>query len=550
MGSESRSVHEPRPSSEDREQTITGGIEASTDGRAGPRLTRPAAHLRDGRALLLLALILVAAAAVRLVGIGSQSFSIDELAELRIAHSGIAEIVTFGDGIPPLYNLLVHFLLPLGDLAGRVLSALFGAATVAVTWAWARRIAGIRVGLYAAGLMALSPFAVDLSREGRAHGLLLLLIAASLWSLWVALEDTSLLRWARWGLVSALGVYTHYLFAVVIAASLVVALIEVRGRPSRDVWVGIGTLGFLAAPALFLLPGDMVVQLSEGLGAGIRLPEVMYAGYTLVAGFFLGPPERDLHYLGVIGAIKAAWIWIALVVPALGMLLVQGLRALDRVARRRLLILGGSGFFLLAAKVLLSGNPFAARYILWLAVPLAVWLAAGLAALGPRWRRVSATALLVVAVSSMVARSVDPHRQFDDFEGVAAYLESSGALEDPVLVSGLCRSRPIVYYIDRPLALALPDKWDPEIGRLGYYPDLQLGLLSIPPLESGGFGLADAVELVDAYTQPGQPYHLVHSEAFRHDPRGELLATLGARDGLTLVKSFAGMDVYRGVRAG
>ncbi len=74
------------------------------------------------------------------------------------------------------------------------------------------------MGLYAAWLLALSPFAVHLSREGRAYGLMLLLAAASLWSLWVALENPSTLRWVRWGLVSALGIYTHYLFAVLVAA--------------------------------------------------------------------------------------------------------------------------------------------------------------------------------------------------------------------------------------------------------------------------------------------------------------------------------------------
>ncbi len=102
------------------------------------------------------------AATVRLVGIGQQSFSFDEIHELRIAHAGVADILTFGDGFPPLYNLLVHFLLPMGDLAGRVLSALLGVATVGVTWVWARRIAGVRVGTYAASIVALSPVAVRL----------------------------------------------------------------------------------------------------------------------------------------------------------------------------------------------------------------------------------------------------------------------------------------------------------------------------------------------------------------------------------------------------
>jgi len=43
----------------------------------------------------------------------------------------------------------------------------------------------------------------------------------------------------------------------------------------------------------------------------------------------------------------------------------------------------------------------------------------------------------------------------------------------PVLVLDPSMIPPIEYYIDRAKALALPDQWDPEIGRLGYYPDEQ-----------------------------------------------------------------------------
>jgi len=510
---------------------------------------RPALYDRVGRERLLLALILIVAAAVRLIGIGQPSFSSDELYELRIAHASLADIVTFSDGFPPLYSLLFHLMSPFGDLAGRVLSAVLGAAAVGVTWAWARRVAGNKVGLYAASLMALSPFALYFSGEGRAYALMALLTAASLWSLWVAMDDSSMLAWVRWGVVSALGMYTHYLFAVVIVGGFFAALIEVRGHVSKRMWIGAGALAVLAAPALALLPGDTAAQMSYATGAGIRPERAVYAVYELFVGVSLGPSFRDVLGFGLIEAIKAAWIWIAVLALPVSLLLVEGYRGLGKVTRRRLLTLSACGLLLELAVIHVSGYGFGALYILWLLFPLVVWLGAGLAHIRPRWRWATAGTLLVVAVLSVAARWLDPHHHSDDARGVAAYLESSGALNHMVLVSGHTRVRPILYYIDRPLALSLPDQWDPVIGRLDYNPDDGLPLTGTPDLSDGDAVLADAMQVVDTVTMAGEPYYLVYTHTFYSDRHGELLATLTARDGLTLVQEFAGMEVYRGVRA-
>lgn len=534
----------------DEEPSVTTDSGAAASIKGDHPGTGPTAHRSDRSQRLLLALVLAVAAAVRLVGIGKQPFSIDEISEIRIAHLGVADILTFDDGIPPLYNSLLHVVLPFGDVAGRVLSAVFGVGTVAVTWFWARRVAGFRVGLLAAWLIALSPFVVHLSAVGRADSLAMLLAATSLWLLWVALDDSSTLRWVCWGVVSAVGIYSHYLFALVIAAGLIVAFVEVRGRPGREMWFGLGVLGVLAAPVLAILSSDLVIEMRWAGGPGLRPLEMMYSGYTLLAGFSLGPPQRELHYLGAVGALRAAWFWIALAVPVVGALLVLGQRALDRAARQRLLVVSLCGLLLMVAAVAGTGYAFDIRHLPWLAVPLAIWLAAGLVHLRTRWRRAAAGMLLVVAVCAIVGRYASPCYQVDDFGGVAAYLKSSGALNHPVLVLGVDRTRPIVYYIDRPAALALPDYWDPDIGRLDDYSDEQLGLVSIPPLEEG-FGLTEALTLVDASTKPAAAYYLIYTlRAFELDPQGELLRTLAARDGLVLAESFAGLDVYRGVRAG
>lgn len=515
--------------------------DAGVDGRRG--------RLCTGGTGALLCLILVVAAAVRLIGIAQPSFANDEISELRIAHASVSEIVTFGDGFPPLYNLLFHVVVPLGDLAGRVLSALCGVAAAGLTWAWGRRLGGERVGLIAACFMALSPFAVYYSREGRAYALLALLTVASLWSLWIALEESSTFAWVRWGVISALGMYTHYIFGVVIVGGVVVALSEVQRAARGRMWAGFGVLLAAAAPVLVLLPSDMVVQLGYGSGGGIRLDKAVHAGYQLLVGTTLGPAFRDVLGASVIDAVRAAWFWAAVTALPLSVLLVQGYRALSRIARRRLVILAVVGLGLELAVIHATGYGFGALYVSWLLFPLAVWAAAGLAGLGPWCRWALAAVLLAVASSSVVAGWLDPHHHQDDARGVAAYLQSSGAFEQPVIITTEARVRPILYYLDRPLALALPDQWDRDRGRLAYYPEDDLGFVVMPEAVHEGAGIAEALQIIDTSTRPGGSYYLVYTQPFHCDRHGELLTTLTVRDDLILERRFAGMDVYRGVRS-
>lgn len=519
-----------------------------TQGGGSPGRTGGTVRRAERGAALTLLLILAVAAVVRFVNIGEQSLSIDEISDLRIAGGSIADILTFGDGFPPLYNLLLHFFLPFGDLAGRVLSSLCGLATIGITWGWAKRAAGVKTAAFAAAIVALAPLAIHFSTEGRAYALTTLLTAGSLWALWIALDEPSTGNWVRWGVISALGVYAHYFFALAIAAWVVVLIIEKRGRVPRSMWLGMITLGMLAAPALALLPGDMRLQLGFEEAVGVSPSAVLYAGYRLAGGFSLPPPPRELPTMALVEAARQAWLWIALLVPTAAFLLVQGYRSLGSTGRR-IIGLCAAGLAVEAIVIHLTGVGFSIRYFPWLLIPFALWMAAGLVRVRPPWRWVPVAALLAVAVCSLVNRNLDPHYQVEDTRSVGTYLASSGALDYPVFVLGPDIVRPIMYYIDPARALTIPDEWNSGIGRLGYYAAEGLPLIGIPML-GDDFGLPDALSLIEEEAPPGSPYFLIYSRAPIWDTHGELLAELSDSDGLAVVKSAAGMDVYRGERAG
>lgn len=509
---------------------------------------RTLAHSVNRAELITIGAILAVAAAIRLVGIGNPSLSMDEVSELRIAHAGLGDIVSIGDGFPPLYHLMLHALVPAGDLTARFLSAFFGLATVSVVWLWARRVFGSKPSYWAAGLVSLSPLAVHLSREGRAYGLFLFLAAVSIWALWRALDDSTRSSWILWGAVCSAGMYSHHMFAVVIGAELVVAITERRRLPWREVLTGIATLAALTAPILAIIGHDLAVQATTVNTVHIGAVQMLYAGYALIAGLSLGPSVRELHTLGAVDALQAAWIWVVLLVPTVTVLGLRGYAAVDRTSRRRLVVLILAGLVIGMAAIEVTGVGLRVRYFAWLLVPIAAWMAAGLLALRGIRRWAAAGILAVIALFSIGGHHFNPAHQTEDARSAADYLQTSGALEEPVLVSGWYMARPITYYLDPPLARTLPDDWDPDTGRLGYSSDDTLPVIGIPLLSGDDFDVEQAIELIDEATHPGAPYYLIYSRPFDGDPEGRLLLSLEKRDGLQLEKAFAGIDIYRGVR--
>ena len=92
---------------------------------------------------------------------------------------------------PPAQRVLAAAALPgawawggvfgLGEAGVRSLSLIAGAATVPVAYLAGRELSGVRAGLVAAALVAVSPFLVFYSQEARAYALLTLLGALSFW---------------------------------------------------------------------------------------------------------------------------------------------------------------------------------------------------------------------------------------------------------------------------------------------------------------------------------------------------------------------------------
>jgi len=145
--------------------------------------------------MILLLAIVLCAFALRMVRIGDLRMWGDEGFSVYSAQRTLYAITFEGKDVdphPPLYYYLFHFYLPFAgysELAIRFFSVIFGILTVALVYAIGKRMFDTRVGMLAAALTAIAPFAVHYSQEVRMYALVMFLGALALYFFARLVED-------------------------------------------------------------------------------------------------------------------------------------------------------------------------------------------------------------------------------------------------------------------------------------------------------------------------------------------------------------------------
>ena len=192
--------------------------------------------------LLLMLALLVLASAVRFHRLGEQSLWYDEGVAYNHALRTLPELI-------PLLQRNVHvpaYFTLLGlweDLAGasefalRSLSAFFSLLSVALTYALGSRLFHPVAGLAASAFVALNTFSIYYAAEARMYAMLTAIAAGSMLLFVVFLHDLCRTAPSRsrsrhiiaLGLINALGLYTHVVFALVLLTQIALALIWFGG---------------------------------------------------------------------------------------------------------------------------------------------------------------------------------------------------------------------------------------------------------------------------------------------------------------------------------
>ncbi len=207
--------------------------------------------------------ILLLVLSLGLSGLDAKSLWQDEIFTAAIAstqHSApqVSSIALHNTALPtpPLYFLITHFFLYIGDndFLLRFPALCFGVLSVALTYALGTRFFGQREGLAGAFLLSISALHIRYSQEARFYTLLVFLSLLSLYFLYRGVFEKERKWWIGFTLCSILNVYAHlFAFLVLLAESVFVAglwLAEAflaMGKPSlaeqtRDSEKAVGTL--------------------------------------------------------------------------------------------------------------------------------------------------------------------------------------------------------------------------------------------------------------------------------------------------------------------
>ena len=191
--------------------------------------------------------------ALGFVDLTRRSLWLDEgytwLASTQSIHGVISIARTQGYHLLPYY-LLVHFLTGwFGDSSFvlRAPSVVAGALAVPLLYLLVARLGGRLAGLYACVLYVVSEPLVFWQQNARDYSLVALFAVASMLAGVVAVQGERIWMFVAWGLVTALGCFTHTEMLLLLPPQLLVLLVWSQSRRSRVCLLAITAVGGLVS---------------------------------------------------------------------------------------------------------------------------------------------------------------------------------------------------------------------------------------------------------------------------------------------------------------
>ncbi len=378
---------------------------------------------------------------LRLFALGKQSLWYDEAFSLVISGINwpVFWMALLSDGVhPPGYYLLLRgWLLFFGqsEVALRLPSVIAGTLSIPLIYQLGTRLHSRRLGLAAAVLLAVNPFALWYAQEGRMYSLLLFLTLGSGTAFWQLAKRPTWKRWWALVLFSAAGFLLHYFtFIFSLVQFLFLMLLLRRMHRVLRWWVAAQAVAVLP-----FLPWAWAILRREGGSFGIGwIPPISALDIPLTLTnltFSFGNPGRWL-----------TWPALVLIIAAI---------VLSAIAIRKS-----------------TGNtpPFYRFLLLWLLFPpVFVWLVSLrlplyvdrhliiilpallllISAVALARTRPAQGMLVLILLVSIAAASrlwLDPTLTKEDWRAVAAIVQAAEQPNDALIMRNLQISLPFNYY--------------------------------------------------------------------------------------------------------
>ena len=204
--------------------------------------------------------LLGVALVLRIVGLGTRSFWLDEAASTMLArvdwHTFVNAVIHRQANMALYYTLLRGWVqIGSGESWTRFLSVIFGVAAISVMYQLGRVILGAKGGRIAALLLAVHAFHIEYSQEARGYSLAVFLALLSCYFFLKSLESPLGRTWLAYVLSSLLTAYAHVLGALLLLTQWVYGAC-LRNSSKR-------VLGAASMIAVFVSPLVFVLLLSS-----------------------------------------------------------------------------------------------------------------------------------------------------------------------------------------------------------------------------------------------------------------------------------------------
>jgi 4-amino-4-deoxy-L-arabinose transferase-like glycosyltransferase len=394
---------------------------------------------------LFLYAILTLAAALRLFHLDAQSFFPDEAVQCDIARRSVAFILSMqypGEVLPPLSFLALHFWLELGssDFWVRLLFALAGWCGVLSIYFLGKELRGAPAGLWAAFLLAISPFHIWYSQDARPYPFLMLFCILQMLFLLKALRQGQIRYWAAYYLAAVCALYSHPFALFGLGAGFLYVMLFERKRNVLQVYFPL-----LLLVALSYTPHLMVTLNRMLFGAHIGDPKPInplvwgYNIFTWCFGFTAGSSVAELHRAMNVSGFIRIWYVIIPAALAVGVLGLTAVLRLWQAARRKEVVLLVmwclAPLGCLFALSLLTPGTYNVRYASEGLLPFVLLLGIGLAELKLKWRTVWVGVVVCYTGFSLYNLYTNPRYWKEDLRGSAKIISAQALPGETIFVS-------------------------------------------------------------------------------------------------------------------
>lgn len=430
---------------------MTGGVDTGSIGERASRLW--------------LAAIVAAGTLLRLATLNTRSLWVDEIVSVDQAAQPVKDvIITMASGVhPPQFHLMMHFWMRAfgaSEVSIRSFSVMWGIAAIPIAWWAAKAYLGKRGALYAAGIVAVSPYFIWYAQEARMYSMMFVYGLLSTGFLGRALASNRRKDWVGYSLTTFLGLFTHYFFPFLVIGQVGYYLFrELYVEEHEKIATGVARLSWRRPLGVFTdiptLPGWMWSMLFIGttysmwLFRSMFMPDLSDGGVLAAsatgAGLGYGQAAPSLAFrfndsimtlVQMVAGFHPSWLTYALV--AMWPLLVYlSMALLDYTRPGKKLILAllwaSMGIGIIVAAGQWQGQVLAPRYFSAVAAPAVILTAHVFELISARARRIIFAVGVAACVALWLNQSYNPDNmvRFDNrqaFQQVMSDYETGDVL--------------------------------------------------------------------------------------------------------------------------